>query len=63
MLDGEPEPMSEFEKVRQGLENAADEDEMNEWWDYSREVIISASQRFSLESVAALRQKQWASAD
>ncbi len=57
-LEAEPAPdtVTEFEKIRAGISTANSQDEIDEWWDYSREVVITQSQRFALESVAQDRQ-------
>ena len=65
---GEPEPepepeISEFEWVKTGLERAANQEEIDEWWDYSREVVISQSQRYALEAVSDERKRQLAEAE
>jgi len=63
--DAEPEPetnsaITEFDKIRAGLEAARDPSELKEWFDYSSQVIISQSQRYALEAIAADRERQWA---
>lgn len=49
----------EFERIKTGIETAADQQAIDEWFDYSREVVISKTQREELERVAIQRQGQW----
>lgn len=53
----EPE-VDEFSRIKAGMERAADQAEIDEWWDYARQVVISQSQRYALEACAEERIKQ-----
>ncbi|MBK1699776.1 hypothetical protein [Thiococcus pfennigii] len=50
--------ISDFERVRRGLASAPDEQALDEWWDYSRSVVISHSQRMAIEAAAEERKRQ-----
>ena len=59
----DPEPTtSEFERIRYGIETAPDQQAIDEWTDYSREVVITQSQRLALDHVATIRQQELANA-
>lgn len=49
----------EFERIKTGLATAADQQAIDEWFDYAREVVISKTQREELERVAIARQGQF----
>lgn len=54
---GEQEP-TDFEKILAGIRSAADEREIEELESYSRNVVISQSQRYALESARDERRRQ-----
>jgi hypothetical protein len=58
--DSDAPAVSEFDKIRAGLEASRDQSEIDEWFTYSREVVISQSQRYALEAIAAERARKWA---
>lgn len=54
---------SAFEQIRDGLIQAADESEIDAWWDESQQVVISQTQRMALEQARDERRRQLAAAN
>ena len=52
-----PDPLT-FEQIREGMATAADEDVLNDWVEESRQVIITQSQRATLDLVYDQRLRQ-----